>query len=59
MAHESLIAVDDMLKKLERQVDDIWWEKPDQDALDIDFLQSQIEHYKRLSASGIVYEPTF
>lgn len=54
-----IIAVDEMLKNLERQVDDIWWENPDQDGVDIDSLQSQIDYYKRLSAAGIVYEPTF
>ena len=54
-----LIPVDQHIKQLQRQIDNIWWENPDNDDLDVEYLQAELKHFLSLKEKGELYEPTW
>ena len=54
-----LIPVDQHIKQLQRQIDNIWWENPDSDDLDVEHLQAELKHFLSLKEKGELYEPTW
>jgi hypothetical protein len=56
---ERLIPVDQHIKNLQRNIDNIWWENPDNDDIDLEYMESRLKYFLSLKDSGIGYEPTF
>ena len=56
---ERLIPVDQHIKDLQRNIDNIWWENPDNDDIDLEYMESRLKYFLWLKENGIGYEPTF
>ena len=56
---QGLVPVDTHVKSLQKKIDSIWWENPDEDSGNLLFLERELEHFLTLRSDGVIYEPNF
>lgn len=56
---KGLIPVDQHIKDLQRKIDNIWWENPDNDDIDLDNMEAELKYFLSLKERGELYEPTW